>query len=72
MFDHPDAKTAWKTVRVRRDSLKTILIVETQLCFDKTSPDCDEVASSALIESIKKYLVENPDIDEADLTPIDR
>ena len=72
MFVHKDAKTAWKTLRVRKDSLKAILIVETNMSLDRASPHYDEAKNNALVEAVRKYLKENPDIDEADLVSLNR
>lgn len=65
MFEHPHALTCWPTVRVDRNTLGTVYVIETDLAVSPDDPDYDEEAFTEFVEAIRAYLAANLHYDSA-------
>jgi hypothetical protein len=59
MFEHPHALTCWPTVRVDRNTLEMVYVIETDLAISPDDPDYDEGAFTGFVEAIRGYLAAN-------------
>jgi hypothetical protein len=70
LVDHKHAISSWLTVRLTRDTMKTVLVVETDLMLNAQDPDFDGDAVNSLLTKVQEYLGTNRHIDCADIEPI--
>ena len=70
LFEHKHAISSWLTVRLTRDALKSVLVVETDLVLNAQDPDFDSDAVGSLFAKVQEYLAANIHIDSADIEPI--
>jgi hypothetical protein len=70
LVEHKHAISSWLTVRLTRDSMKTVLVVETDLVLNAQDHDFDSDAVSSLLAKVQEYLMANQHIDSADIEPI--
>lgn len=68
---HPNAITAWKTVRVDRNrNIETVLVVETNTPISPDEQKYDKEAFTSLVDAVVALLNKDPSIDRAELTYI--
>ena len=70
LVEHKHAISSWLTVRLTRDSMKTVLVVQTDLVLNAQDHDFDRDAVSSLLAKVQGYLAANQHIDSADIEPI--
>jgi hypothetical protein len=63
MFKHPHAVMCWPTVRVDRNTLEMVYVIETDLAITPDAPDYDERAFADFVAAVRIYLNENPHYD---------
>jgi hypothetical protein len=67
---HKHAISSWLTVRLTRDTMNTVLVVETDLVLNAQDNDFDDDAAGSLLAKVQEYLAANQHIDSADIEPI--
>ena len=70
LVEHRRAISSWLTVHLTRDTMKTVLVVETDLVLNAQDNDFDGDAVSSLLAKVQEYLAANLHIDSADIEPI--
>ncbi len=70
MFKHAHAINVWTTIRLRKDDMRTVLVVETDLTLDVEAQAYDAEKATNLTDSIVAYLKDHNAIDEADIVPL--
>jgi hypothetical protein len=70
LIEHKHAISSWLTVRLTHDTMKTVLMVETDLGLNTQDPDFDGDAVNSLLTMVQEYLGANGHIDCADIEPI--
>jgi hypothetical protein len=70
LFEHRHAISSWLTVRLTHDTMKTVLVVETDLMLNVQDPDFDGDDVNSLLTKVQEYLRANRHIDCADIEPI--
>jgi hypothetical protein len=70
LFEHKHAISSWLTVRLTHDTMKTVLVVETDLMLNAQDPDFDGGAVNSLLTRVQEYLRANRHIDCADIEPL--
>ncbi len=70
LVEHKHAISSWLVVRLTRDFMKTVLVVETDLVLNAQDHDFDSDAVSSLLAKVQEYLAANRHIDSADIEPI--
>ena len=70
LIEHKHAISSWLTVRLTRDTMETVLVVETDLVLNAQDPDFDRDAVSGLLAKVQEYLGANRHIAGADVEPI--
>jgi hypothetical protein len=69
LIEHPHAISSWLAVRLTRDAMMTVLVVETDLVLNAQDPDFDSVAVNSLVAKVQEYLAAHDHIDSADIEP---
>ena len=70
LVEHRHAISSWLTVHLTRDTMETVLVVETDLVLNAQDNDFDSDAVSSLLAKVQEYLAANQHIDSADIEPI--
>jgi hypothetical protein len=71
LVDHKHAISSWLTVRLARDTMKTVLVVETDLMLNALDPDFDGDAVNSLLTKVQEYLRANRHIDDIEPIAVD-
>ena len=66
LVEHRHATSSWLTVQLTRDTMKTVLVVETDLVLNAQDNDFDGDAVRSLLAKVQEYLAANQHIDSAD------
>jgi hypothetical protein len=69
LIEDPHAISSWLKVRLTRDGMMTVLVVETNLVLNAQDPDFDTVAVNSLFAKVQEYLATHEHIDSADIEP---
>ncbi len=70
LINHKHAIASWLTMRLTRDTMHTVLVVETDLVLNAQDPDFEAEAVRSLATAVQEYLAANEHIDSADIEPI--
>lgn len=68
LVEHKHAISSWLMVRLTRDTMETVLKIETDLVLNAHDPDGESVRG--LLARVQEYLGANRHIASADIEPI--
>ena len=69
LVGHKHAISSWLTVCLTSDSMKTVLVVQTDLVLNVEDPKFDGAVVGNLFAAVQEYLRLNKHIDSADIQP---
>ena len=70
LVEHKHAISSWLMVRLTRDTMETVLKIETDLVLNAHDPDFDGDAVRGLLARVQEYLGANRHIASANIEPI--
>lgn len=67
IIKHRHSLSSWHTVRLDREGIRTVLVVETDLAVRPDDADFNADAFNELTTEIRNYLATHDDVDSADV-----
>jgi hypothetical protein len=70
VIKHPGAVSSWLALRVTREGVRNVLVVETDLALDPQEEEYEAGALESLLAAVRAYLAANSGVESAEINPI--